>query len=69
MGRSRKDHFLKDMFPEETKGLLHRKLGVPEGKNIPVKKLDKAAHSKNLKLKKEAIAAETGRRIAQKNKR
>jgi len=69
MGRSMKDYWMKEAFPKSTKGLLHRKLGVPEGEDIPVKKLDKAAHSKNMKLKKEAIAAETGRRIARQDKR
>jgi hypothetical protein len=41
------------------KGALHKELGVPEGKKIPAKKLKKAEHSKNPKLKKRAILAET----------
>lgn len=69
MGRSKKGHWMQEAFPEETKGLLHKKLGVPEDEDIPIKKLDKATHSKNLKLKREAILAETGRRIARQNKR
>jgi hypothetical protein len=41
------------------KGKLHKKLGVPEGKKIPEKKLEKAEHSKSPKLAKEARLAET----------
>jgi hypothetical protein len=41
------------------KGALHKELGVPEGKKIPVSKLKKAEHSKNPTLKKRAVLAET----------
>ena len=41
------------------KGALHKELGVPEGKKIPAKKLAKAEHSKNPKLRKRAVLAET----------
>lgn len=41
------------------KGALHKELGVPVDKKIPEKKLKKAEHSKNPKLKKRAILAET----------
>lgn len=40
-------------------GKLHEKLGVPEGKKIPAKKLEKAEHSKNLTLRREANLAKT----------
>lgn len=40
-------------------GALHKSLGVPEGEKIPVKKLEKAAHSDNPKLAKRARLAET----------
>lgn len=43
----------------KNKGALHRKLGVPEGKKIPAKKLAKAEHSKSPKLRKEANLAKT----------
>ena len=36
------------------KGLLHKKLGVPQGKKIPKAKLAKAAKSKSPALRKEA---------------
>lgn len=47
----------------ENKGALHRKLGVPIGEKIPVKKLDKAEHSKNPTTRKEANLAVTLKRI------
>lgn len=43
----------------KNKGALHRKLGVPEGKKIPSGKLEKAEHSKNPTIKKEAALAKT----------
>lgn len=41
------------------KGALHKALKVPEGKKIPEAKIKKAEHSKNPKLKKKAVLAET----------
>ena len=43
---------------KNSKGKLHRKLGVPEGKKIPESKI-KAAEKKGGKLGKEAHLAET----------
>lgn len=40
------------------KGKLHAALGVPAGKPIPKGKEEKAAHSSNPTVKKEAIFAE-----------
>jgi hypothetical protein len=40
-------------------GALHKELGVPEGKKIPAKKLEKAEHSKNPTERKRAHLAET----------
>jgi hypothetical protein len=40
-------------------GALHKELGVPSGKKIPKKKLEKAEHSKNPTLRKRAVLAET----------
>lgn len=48
------------------KGALHKELGVPEGKKIPEKKLEKAAHSKNPTEKKRAILAETLKKLPSK---
>lgn len=41
------------------KNALHKELGVKSGEKIPEKKLKKAEHSKNPKLRKRAILAET----------
>lgn len=43
----------------KNKGALHKALGVPSDKKIPEKKLDKALHSKNMKIRKEASLAKT----------
>ena len=40
-------------------GALHKSLKVPMGEKIPAKKLEKAEHSDDPKLKKRAILAET----------
>lgn len=40
-------------------GALHRALGVPEGENIPAKKLAKAAKSGSPRIKKEVALAKT----------
>ncbi|HWZ21668.1 MAG TPA: hypothetical protein VNW06_03390 [Cytophagaceae bacterium] len=44
-------------------GALRKALKVPEGKNIPEKKLEKAEHSKNPRLRKEAVLAETLKKL------
>lgn len=44
-------------------GKLHRELGVPKGKKIPAKKLEKAEHSKNTTLRREANLAETLKKL------
>ena len=40
-------------------GALHKELGVPEGKRIPEKKLERAEASKNPKIARQARLAET----------
>ena len=42
-------------------GLLHHKLGVPEGHHIPELKIDKAEHSSSPALRKEAQFAENAK--------
>lgn len=52
----------KKMFIQEAtqnKGGLHRSLGIPQGKKIPVKRIKKAEHSRNPRIRKEANLAET----------
>lgn len=48
----------KALSGKKSKGALHRKLGVPEGKKIPEGKI-KAAAKKSGKLGKEARLAQT----------
>lgn len=43
----------------EGKGKLHAHLGVPEGEKIPEERLEKAMHSKNKTIRKEAQLAKT----------
>jgi hypothetical protein len=50
----------------ENKGALHRALHVPAGKDIPAGKLEKAEHSKNPTVAKEAHLAETLRKLGHK---
>lgn len=47
----------------ENRGGLHRSLGVPEGKKISTKKLEKAEHSDNPKVRKQAQLAETLKKL------
>lgn len=44
-------------------GALREQLGVPEGKNIPAKKLEKASHSDDPKLAKRANLAMTLKKL------
>jgi hypothetical protein len=44
-------------------GKLHRELGVPEGKNIPEKKMAKAAKSKSPTIRKEVALAKTLKKL------
>lgn len=50
------------------KGGLHESLGVPKGKKIPAKKVKEATHSKNPKVRKQAVLAETFNKIRPKKK-
>lgn len=45
-------------------GKLHERLHVPEGEPIPESKLEKATHSSDPSLKREAVLAETAKRYA-----
>ena len=47
----------------ETKGALHKALGVAQDKKIPESKLEKATHSKNPSTRKRANLAETLRKF------
>ena len=65
MAKSGKNWIQGAINPEH-KGALHKALGVPEGKKIPEKKLEKAEHSKNSLTRKRANLAETLRVFGQK---
>lgn len=58
------DHWIKGAI--KNPGALHEVLGVPEGKKIPEKKLQKAEHSRNPLTKKRAVLAETLRNFRHK---
>jgi hypothetical protein len=47
----------------ENKGGLHRSLGVPSGEKIPAKKLERATHSDDPKVRKQAALAETLKKL------
>ncbi len=51
------------------KGALHEKLHVPKGEKIPEKKIKKAEHSKSPKLRKEAVLAETLKKMKRKSEK
>lgn len=46
------------MIKPSHRGLLHKKLGVPQGEKIPEKKIEAAKHSKSPAERKEATFAE-----------
>lgn len=50
------------------KGALRKSLGVKKGEKISEAKLKKAEHSKNPKLKKRAVLAETLKRLRKRKK-
>lgn len=50
--------WIQKALPKSSKGKLHKELGVPEGKKIPMKKI-KAAAKKSGKLGQRARLAET----------
>jgi len=58
-GSASGEKWIQNAINPKTKGALHKTLGVPEGKKIPEKKLEKAEHSKNPLTRKRAIFAET----------
>ena len=60
------DKWMKGTVKPKNKGKLRAKLGAKPGKPIPEKKLEKAAHSKNKTLKKEAVLAEVFRKSRKK---
>ena len=58
---SKHKHWIQDMHMK--KGALHKALHVSEGKRIPAEKLEKAEHSKNPTIRREAHLAETFKKM------
>jgi hypothetical protein len=52
-------YWIQGALKHHRKGSLHRQLGVPLNKKIPLKLLNRATHSNNLLLKRRAILAKT----------
>ncbi len=53
------DNWIQKALPPSSHGRLHRALNVPEGEKIPEKKMEKAEHSSNDRIRREANLAET----------
>lgn len=56
------EKFIQKAINPSKKGLLHKELGVKQGKKIPAKKLEKASHAKG-KLGQRARFAETLKKL------
>jgi hypothetical protein len=58
------EKWIQKAIPKSHKGALHEEMGIPEGKKIPEKKLEKAEHSSNPKLARRAHLAETLKKLS-----
>ena len=54
-----KNHSLHRALAHLNKGGLHRSLGIPAGEKIGAKRIEKAEHSSNPKIAKQARLGET----------
>ena len=61
--------WIQEALGPESKGKLHKKLGIAQGKKIPMTKIKKAEHSKSPSLRKEATLAETLKHVHHKGKK
>ena len=59
-------HWIQKALPKSSKGKLHKALGIAKDKKIPEVKLEKAEHSKNKKVAREARLAETLKHLKRK---
>lgn len=57
------ENWIQKALPSSSKGKLHKNLGIPQGKKIPAKKLDKAKHSKSPSIRREANLAATLKKL------
>ena len=60
------DKWIQKALPKSSKGKLHKKLGVPKDKKIPMSKIKKAENSDSPLLRKEANFAETMKKLRKK---
>lgn len=60
---STKRKWMKKAFSKH-EGKLHKRLHVPQDEKIPASKLEKATHSSDASLKREAVLAKTAGRYA-----
>ncbi len=67
MAKQEDDHWMEKAFAN-SHGQLRKKTGAKKGKDISAKRLHAAAHSKDPKTRKEAVLAETARKINAKRK-
>jgi hypothetical protein len=56
-------HWIQSAINPDTKGSLHKTLGIASDKKIPEKKLEQATHSQNPLTRKRANLAETLKRF------
>lgn len=64
MSHKKKDPFWMEKAFAHSHGQLHKQMGISKNKNIPVDRLEAAAHSTSPTLKKRAVLARTARRFA-----
>ncbi len=53
------DHWIQKALPPSSHGKLHRALGIPQGEKIGAKRIEKATHSSNERIAREAELAKT----------
>lgn len=56
-------NWIQDAVKPSRKGALRRKLGVEQGENIPAQKLQKAMQSKSPTTRKQAVLANTLKKL------
>jgi len=66
MGRAKKQ-WIQEAVAKNPGG-LHRSLHIPEGKRIPVQRIEKAEHSRNRIIRKQAQLADNLRHLRQRDK-
>lgn len=57
--KKKTNKWIQKALPKSHKGALHKELGVKKGQKIPEAKLEKAEHSENPRMRKQANIART----------